>query len=398
MPMSYFAHDESFPFHVEQVEEFSPEYEAIASRNSLDMHLYNYIIKLFDEQKEIVDSYFTEEEAETMLPAEDLHEIFEDPEVEAERKAVVTVSKYVNENLMDVTVPFQQEGVATPFFWHVPKSGGTTLQRLYWCMGFTLANEVGANPKFAFNERDDLIAFKPWSDNPGQVVNVDVSSQKGILRAKEMGFLSKSQEPSHPHVDLVSTSEFHFTSQMLYSPEHQGRIFGLFRHPIDRAVSKFFYLQKATWEPTYNERWAEMTLDEWASRERGENNWMVRQLIAKGPGEPLTTNDLEQAKEIIRTKFVVGLMDQFENSVHRFNILMGVNESDERNHQCIDEYTSSDKSASIDPKFKNTHNSYEHPDIVVGSPAWRSLQAINFYDVLLYRFIREQFREQAALF
>ena len=27
----------------------------------------------------------------------------------------------------------------TAFFWHVPKSGGTSLQRLYWCMGSTVA-------------------------------------------------------------------------------------------------------------------------------------------------------------------------------------------------------------------------------------------------------------------
>jgi len=382
-----------------KVEEFSPEFEAIASRNPMDMLLYQYILRLFDEQKEIVDSYFSEEEAEHLLPAGDIHEFFEDPREEAvaKKKAVSLLPKEIDANLMDVTNPFS-DGSSTAFFWHVPKCGGTTLQRLYWCMGFTLANEVGANPKFGYNERDDLIAFRPWDNNPGQVVNVDVSSHEGIMNAKKKGFLVNSLDPSHPHVDLISTTEFQFASMMLYTPEHQGRMFALFRHPVDRAVSKFFYLRKAKWEPTYNERWAGMSLDEWASRERGENNWMVRQLISKSNQEPLTSKDLELAKEIIRTKFVVGLMDQFEESVHRFNFLLGVDESDAQNNQCINEYTANEKSKSISTTDKNTWNSYSHPEVTQGSAAWRSLHAINYYDVLLYRYIREQFWEQEALF
>merc|ERR1712127_1103698 len=126
--------------------------------------------------------------------------------------------------------PFRTDGSETPFFWHVPKSGGTTLQRLYWCMGSTIANEVGVNPKFGEykGEFSPLVLFTPWKDNPGKVVNVDVATHEGILKAKQRGFLTNAGQP---HVDFISTSEFQFASMMLFSP-------------IDRAVSKFYYLQK----------------------------------------------------------------------------------------------------------------------------------------------------------
>ena len=188
---------------------------------------------------------------------------------------------------------------------------------------------------------------------------------------------------------------------ILYSPEHKARMFALFRHPVNRAVSKFFYLQKATWEPTYNTRWASMSLEEWASKDRGENNWMVRQLVGKDSKSQLNTQDLELAKDIIRTKFLVGLMDEFEESVHRFNVFLGVDESDEQNRRCMENFTSNDKQDSTQTQgniIKNAWNSYSHPEAERGSPVWVSLSKINFFDVMLYRFIQEQFEEQRIFF
>merc|ERR1712125_258690 len=113
---------------------------------------------------------------------------------------------------------------------------------MYWCMGFTLANEVGGNPKFGYNERSDLVSFRPWKDNPGKVINADVTKLEGISAAKNMGFL---QNDFGPVPDLISTSEFRFASEQLFSSSHKARMFALFRHPIDRAVSTFYYLRKA---------------------------------------------------------------------------------------------------------------------------------------------------------
>lgn len=409
-----------------QVEEGSPEYEAVASRNRLDMLLYKYIEALFDAQKEIVDSYLEEEDVadegdasedpqddEGPPPAAALSSSAAAPrdDVSASNLALLPPGSAIEtikndardilSHLADNTDPIRGRSLETPFFWHVPKSGGTTLQRLYWCMGSTIANEVGVNPKFGKYEGElsDIVAFSPWKDNPGRVVNVDVATHEGILEAKNRGFL---KEP-RPRVDFISTSEFQFASMMLYGPTHKARMFALFRHPIDREVSKFFYLQKATWEPTYNERWAKMTLDEWASRDRGDNNWMVRKLVGKTPRDDLDYDDLDLAKEIVRTKFVVGLMDKFEESVHRFNYMLGIDQSDPKNQACIEEFSTSTGDAHSNRNKntivkKNQFNSYSHPQAERGSDAWVSLAKIHMFDNLLYRYILELFTEQRDLF
>jgi len=376
-----------------------PEFDAIAARNPLDMVLYSYILQLFEDQKLIIDSYFLDaedEEDETTIDevANELALLPPGADVGTSR-----LPSEIQDNLANVNDPAQDKGSETPFFWHIPKSGGTTLQRMYFCMGFTLANEVGGNSKFD-SDRSKIDVISPWSDNPGKVINVDVTSQEGITEAKNRGFLTQTP---HPHLDLVSSQEFKFAATTLFSPEHNGRMFALFRHPIDRAVSKFYYLQKATWESTYKERWKTMTLEKWAEKDRGENNWMVRMLVGKDNRAVLTTEDLELAKEIVRTKFVVGLMDSFDESVHRFNVFLGVDESDAVNQECIGQFTSSggDSHASANRKVietKNQWNSYAHPDVEYGSPAWVSLSKINFFDILLYRYVLEVFEEQRSLF
>jgi len=443
-------------------EEGSPEYDIIAGRNRLDMLLYKYIESLFESQEEIIDSYLRNEQPQ---PAEDTNNILvdrmelqdeqpqpaegtdddQDYRMEPESAAEITenisrlmlerentdddqdyrmepesaklttllplgseaepvrISTDYTNHLANINDPPSESDTA--LFWHVPKSGGTNLQRLYWCMGSTIANEVGVNPKFGKYEgpQSELVAFSPWNDNPGKVVNVDIASHDGILEAKQRGFLIKDGQP---HVDFVSTSEFNFASAVLFSPDHKARVFALFRHPIERAVSKFFYLQKATWEPTYNQRWADMSLEKWASRKRGEDNWMVRHLVCKGMSEELTNADLELAKDIVSNKFVVGLQSQFEESVRRFNLLLGVDNSDPTNSDCINKFTSheggSDHSDARNNEkeivTKNEFNSYEHPHAERGGPAWISLAKIHMYDVLLYRHVLAVYNEQGAMF
>ena len=390
-----------------QFDKDSPEYKAIAERNPLDMILYQYIEKLFEEQKEIIDHYYTRDDDSILNPQEEIEEDTAAlPESEAdpieaaqdtrqEKEGLLMMSDETNRNLVNVGQPFTKSPTITPFFWHVPKCGGTSLQRLYWCMGMSIANEVGGNPKFAASvDRSTLQAFKPWTDNPGRVVNVDVSTHQGIMDASRRGFLG--DDAPQAELDFISTSEFQFASTMLYSPDHRARMFALFRHPIERQVSKFFYLRKATWEPTYNERWQTMSLTEWASRERGENNWMVRKLVGKDPTAPLTREDLETAKEIIRNKFLIGLMDRYNESVHRFNQFLGVDESSPRSQQCMAEFT--EAKASNRRGKKNDGNSYEHPEAKEGSPAWKSLAEIHSLDVALFKFIRQEYGNQAHLY
>lgn len=228
-----------------QFEPDSPEYKAIAERNPLDMILYQYIEKLFEEQKAIIDHYYTRDDDSVLNPEEAAvaapephEEVVEDtrtlsledesPLQEQAENTAALIPEQAQQNLVNVGQSFDKSPTITPFFWHVPKCGGTSLQRLYWCMGMSIANEVGGNPKFAQAvDRSSLQAFKPWTDNPGRVVNVDVSTHQGIMDAGRRGFLSEDAEQAE--VDFISTSEFTFAYSMLYSPSHRARMFALFR-------------------------------------------------------------------------------------------------------------------------------------------------------------------------
>lgn len=264
-------------------------------------------------------------------------------------------------------------------------------------MGLTLANEVGGNPKLLERKnirRDVLTVFQPWkkSGNFAKVINVDVTTHRGIANAKKLGFLSHGEQTQ---TDFVSSSLFHVVSMRLFTPNHKARMFALFRHPVERAVSKFYYLSKATWEPTYDETWANMTLEEWASNDRGENNWLVHHLAGKKHYEPVDTNDLEFAKEMIQTKFIVGLMNQFDESVHRFNLLLRIDENVSKNKQCIQDFIHTDKKES---KKRDLSNRNSYTKATEGSPAWAMLSDINSLDVALFTFIEEQFIAQRHLF
>lgn len=130
-----------------------------------------------------------------------------------------------------------------------------------------------------------------------------------------------------------------FAGEKLYDEDHKGRFLALFRHPVDRAVSMFYYLQSATWERTYRPEWADMTVLEWANLPNAEEDYMVHKLVNKRFGEPVSENDLIIAKELVRQRFIVGLMGEMEESIRRFNIVLGMDvENNERNVQCMAEF------------------------------------------------------------
>lgn len=221
-----------------------------------------------------------------------------------------------------------------PFAKHtdIPKSGGTTAKRLYQCMGQTLAHRVGADPKYGHSEKDEVVVFQPHDGKDWKVVNVDTTIKAGILRAKKIGLVQ-----SHT-TDLIFTMEPNFAGRELYDEENKGRFLSLFRHPVDRAFSMFYYLQTATWERTYRPEWANITVLEWANLPNAEEDYMVHKLVGKSFGMEADETDLIIAKELVRQRFIVGLMDEMNESIRRFNIVLGLDEESERSQKCMVEF------------------------------------------------------------
>ncbi len=183
----------------------------------------------------------------------------------------------------------------------------------------------------------------------------------------------------------------------------------------------FYYLQKATWEPTYNPAYKKMTLTQYAMKTGGENNYVVRKLVDKTYRETINDEDLEKAKRIVKEKMIVGIMDEFEESVHRFNAVMGIDESNPENRECFEKYAAAEHEATKQErqdanrefakderqnaakKLRESNNpdgrnSNVHPEVSMKSPAWNSIVKNNLYDVRLYQYVRALFDEQKSLF
>ena len=139
--------------------------------------------------------------------------------------------------------------------------------------------------------------------------------------------------------DIIFTAYPSFAIDSLYNENHKGRAFGLFRHPVDRLVSKFYYLQKATWERTYRPEWKHVGILKFAKELNFDNNSYVKQLSGKRMGDTVNETDLQFAIETVKERFVVGLMDHMEESIRRFNVYMGIDtDGSELGHKCMNKY------------------------------------------------------------
>ena len=121
-------------------------------------------------------------------------------------------------------------------------------------------------------------------------------------------------------------------------------------------MSKFYYLQVATWEQSYRPEWKDLTLLQWArSSKRGgpDSNIMVHKLTGKAWSEKVGEKDLRVAKKILRDHVVVGLLDDAEESFRRFNIVLGIDERLERNERCMNELFSSRENSNTHPKVRS---------------------------------------------
>jgi len=132
-----------------------------------------------------------------------------------------------------------------------------------------------------------------------------------------------------------------------------------------------------------------MDIKYWAEHVNSENNPNVKALAKLGKNDVVTEAHLRLAQRTIAHRLVVGLMDEMEESIHRFNIVLGIDETTELNRSCMDEFFGHGLKKS---------NSHSHPEVPEGSPAWKILAEKNVWDLKLHDFIVEQFDIQRDLF
>ena len=232
------------------------------------------------------------------------------------------------------------------------------------------------------------------SEDGRKYINVDVTTIEGIHSASQRGFAS-STLPNVMFTPLLLDA-----SHYLLSPQRKGRMFAIFRHPISRLTSIFYYLQLATWEPTYNPHYATMTIDDYASSDTCESNWMVRSLRNKMTG-PLNVDDLHIAKEVLRHKCIIGLLERMEESVIRFHTYFKFDTPYEDALNCAIRNFGSKEGGGGGGSRGNGNNgkqnagpSNNHPKLESNSETYKILEQKNMLDIKLYEYAEELFIEQ----
>mmetsp|Transcript_59248 Transcript_59248/g.70696 ORF Transcript_59248/g.70696 Transcript_59248/m.70696 type:complete len:464 (-) Transcript_59248:94-1485(-) len=262
-------------------------------------------------------------------------------------------------------------------FWHIAKSGGTSFKEaLSNCFKYVLASDVGI--KGHENDKELAIVTDQYGN---KYVNVDTTIIPGIKRAIQMDYVSSglAQVTSTPYVVDIERA---------FSRQIKGRVFTIFRHPIERSVSLFNYLQYASWEPTYNPELSEMTLEQYARSSYMENNFLTRSLTNRWEGE-LNNGHLEEAMDFMRRKILVGLLTELDKSMTRFEKYFGwqFHESPLEQEVCregmIRRGMNKNKKKTVVP---------EQDTIEYEVLAWE-----NMYDMQIYNYAVQLFTEQEVL-
>lgn len=268
----------------------------------------------------------------------------------------------------------------TALFFHIPKSGGTTVADiLTHCLDLVSASSIGTSEGHAL---EDTLEVRRYHDH-GRYVNVNPASIEGIKHAKEMGLAASGL------ADVVVLHRLHEGSE-IFDPRNKGRTFCMFRNPVHRAISMFYYLQKATWEPTYDPSLASMTLLEYANSNKVEENWVTRFLVHQYTGR-LTDEAVDEAKAIMRNKILVGVVGNFQESLKRFELYFdwwaaSKQKGDSaRMVQCQQNHA------------RTRQNKIPHSIPDENDPAYKRLLQLNWADMELYLYAVKLFEEQAVL-
>ncbi|KAL7537788.1 hypothetical protein ACHAXR_008091 [Thalassiosira sp. AJA248-18] len=323
-----------------------------------------------------------------------------------------------------------------PFFWHIPRTGGTTLSTLLaTCHSLVQATSSFTSPP-VFNRGNDEAIASRFRDptlyvvrtGGEQFVNVDLDSWEGVQRAVHGNLIENEL------ADVVAMPDVRLGSLLFdgdgggdNKKEHKGVLFAMFRHPMDRAQSVFYHKQSIRDSVHYDPSLEIYSLADWINSPSYISDYMVRTLVGKidrwdatsgpfRPPVPLTRDDLDAAKEILRRKCVVGLLEEKGESMKRFEKFFGWNADVSRTSLFLleEEQTAAAIHAARWKNVKdeecrdrllhwNWVNKNKHPmldDAGEGngpgsaSVTYHLLESKNRYDIELYMYARQLFEEQ----
>jgi len=311
-------------------------------------------------------------------------------------------------NLLDVEeyISGANDKEFVPFFWHVYRTGGGTMAQLLGeCLRLTLASAFSFPIDSMFtSDAPRIIRY----DNV-KYLNVNLWTREGIQRAKIMDIVHEVKtDRGKVWVDAVLSPDLEgitgtlFSKKDRYSKPMKGAMFIMSRNPIEREISKFFSIQAANKKPGARA----FTLSDWITAPTYNGNIMVRQLSGKSdPQVPVTMEDLLVAKEVLRRKCAIGLLEEKQESWRRIQKLY--HGRWDLKHREIDEVCQ-DRMMNWGWKNRNSVKTFIDMTIedelqtteegIVDKTTYKKIAAQNQLDLLLYEYTKHLFLEQAPLY
>lgn len=270
---------------------------------------------------------------------------------------------------VEISKPLKKSDV--PFFWHIPKSGGSTVKNILdQCYGLKQAKKIQGQPK------ETLEVF-------GNYVNLDTATPEGIKLAAYVGLVPSKL------ADVIVSGRI-YNAQNLFNINQRPRMFTLLRHPFHRIYSNYRYLKKAKWESAFqhfSKHFSNSTFLDYIHRMNGNN--MMTSALTDVPNADITDETVEQATQILAQKCLVGLMDEFNVSIYRFQTYFGWKIS-ENKKGCI--------SRLVYEKPINSNRQNETDTLPKtlseNSREWGLLSVTNKYDLKLYNNAKKIFFTQ----
>jgi hypothetical protein len=121
-----------------------------------------------------------------------------------------------------------------------------------------------------------------------------------------------------------------------------------------------------------------MSIIEYASSQHSEDNWLVR-FLNNELSDVLDERHLDTAKEVLASKCLVGLTEEFTLSFERFDEYFGWSETEFGGPTPLH-----DRGKCVSRIMNNPDNAQSHPIYVEGDEIWNLLMKKNRYDVSLY--------------
>ncbi len=131
------------------------------------------------------------------------------------------------------------------------------------------------------------------------------------MNAKEKALIPKGAEIGLGAV-FVPYTNFYFAGENLFSLENPARLFTMIRNPVDRIASEYYEFINN--QPISDQV---MSFDQFIDSEHYQKNWFTG-FVTGVLDKPVTESYLSLAKEILRTKYIIGTHDDIYGSIELF--------------------------------------------------------------------------------